>query len=133
MARYYPTDDAPFRGRLPDVQPDFAAAREDFLYHLADDKHRADDTLRAYWTDLDDLLWWAEKRGKVVLRLTHDDLRSYLTLQRRRGYSHGTIRRRLTAFRGFYSFLLREGTIAEVPTAGLIVRARTSTRGKRDA
>jgi site-specific recombinase XerD len=104
------------------VQPRFSEAREDFLYHLKDDQGRKDDTLRAYWSDLDDLLWWADERGKDVLQLTGDDIRRYLALQRRRGYSQSTIRRRLTTFRAFYGYLVATGVILKAPTEGLVVR-----------
>lgn len=104
------------------MQPRFSEAREDFLYHLKDDQGRKDDTLRAYWSDLDDLLWWADERGKDVLQLTGDDIRRYLALQRRRGYSQSTIRRRLTTFRAFYGYLVATGVILKAPTEGLVVR-----------
>ena len=80
--------------QLDDAYPEFAVARERFL------RDYCYNTARAYWSDLDDVLWWAHERGKDPLALTEDDFKAYLRLLKRRGYAASTVRRRGTAFRG---------------------------------
>jgi site-specific recombinase XerD len=77
----------------------FAEARAEFLAGYALN------TARAYWSDLDDIWIWAGERGKNVLALANADVKAYVRLLRRRGYAASTIRRRLTALRGFQKSL----------------------------
>ncbi len=72
-------------------------------------------TARAYWGDLDDLLLWALERDKDVLQLTSADITRYLALLKRRRYSPNTVRRRKTAFRGFYRLVVAAEDRDELP------------------
>jgi site-specific recombinase XerD len=76
----------------------FAELREDWLLNFGYN------TARAYWADLDDVLWWAAERGQDPLALTDGDINKYVALLKRRGYSDGTVRRRRTAWRGFSAY-----------------------------
>ncbi len=105
----YPEDQMPVAAELPEQQQRFAELREEFLLDFGYN------TARAYWGDLDDLLYWANKRDKDVLGLTQQDIRQYLALLRRRQYSSNTIRRRKTTFRAFYGHVVRTGDGSESP------------------
>jgi site-specific recombinase XerD len=70
----------------------FAAARESFLLGYGYN------TARAYWSDLDDIYGWADRRGFDVMELTDAQLKQYTALLRRRGYSENTIRRRMVVW-----------------------------------
>lgn len=90
---YYPDIDMPFARTVPELYERFAQIREDICldYNY--------NTARAYWADLDDLLYWAIQRDKDPLHLTDKDLTQYIALHRRRHYSENTIRRRLVVIR----------------------------------
>jgi site-specific recombinase XerD len=105
----YPEDQSPFRAELPERDRRFAELREEYLLNYGYN------TARAYWGDLDDLLLWAVERDKDVLSLTSEDIKRYLTRMKRRKYSPNTIRRRRTAFRGFYGLAVAEGDVHELP------------------
>jgi integrase/recombinase XerC len=107
-----------------------AAARpevEDFLRHLADERQLAENTLKAYGRDLEQLeefvdgylgreSWaWADAE---VDRLA---LRSFLGWCARRGLSKRSIARKLTSARAFFTFLHLEERIPSNP--GRTVRA----------
>jgi len=91
----YPKQDAMFTPKLEAQFERFAELREDFCINYGYN------TARAYWADLDDILWWAAEHGKDPLALTDDDIGQYLARMKRQGYSPSTVRRRLTAWRGF--------------------------------
>ncbi len=97
---------------MPERDRRFAELREEYLLNYGRN------TARAYWVDLDDLLIWAE-RDKDVLRLTSEDIKRYLTRMKRRKYSPNTIRRRKTAFRGFYRL-----AVTATPAANAKIAAR---------
>jgi site-specific recombinase XerD len=92
----YPETELPIVAELPEHHERFAELREDYLLQFGYN------TARAYWGDLNDLLYWALERDKDVLQLTDRDIRQYLTLLRRRKYSPNTLRRRVTSIRAFY-------------------------------
>lgn len=112
----YPEGGSPFRGEQPERHRRFAELREEFLLNYGYN------TARAYWGDLDDLLLWALERDKDVLQLTSADITRYLALLKRRRYSPNTVRRRKTAFRGFYRLVVaaedREATRDPAMTNG---------------
>lgn len=97
--RRWPKQGAVFQPDLEERYQRFAELREDWLLNFGYN------TARAYWADLDDILRWAVERGKDPLKLSDDDIKKYLALLNRRGYSKNTIRRRRTAWRGFARFV----------------------------
>lgn len=86
-------------------------------------------TARAYWTDLDGWFRWAIERDKDILNLSEKDIRRYLALLRRRGYSESTIRRRVTALRLIYDKGVETVTLQTNPAATVVVsKPRPATR-----
>jgi site-specific recombinase XerD len=77
----------------------FAELREDFLVGYGYN------TARAYWGDLEDILFWSAQRNKNPLALTNTEFHSYLTLLKRRKYAASTVRRRATSWRAFSNFV----------------------------
>jgi site-specific recombinase XerD len=108
----YPENHLPITAELPERHKRFAELREDYLLQFDYN------TARAYWGDLNDLLYWSLQRNKDVLLLTERDIRQYLALLRRRKYSPNTIRRRMTSFRAFYALVVASGEIGRSPIAG---------------
>jgi len=93
----YPEDRSPLRAELVERYERFAALREDFLVGYTYN------TARAYWGDLEHLNDWCIERGMDVLALEEKDLKRYVLLLKRRGYSPNTLGRR----RGTYSLFRR--------------------------
>lgn len=91
--RRYPDYLLPIAGQLVPDDERFAEAREEFLLGYG---HQ---TARAYRADLDDAYSWALRRGFDVLKVSEDQIRQYLALLRRRKYTVGAIRRRVTTLR----------------------------------
>jgi site-specific recombinase XerD len=116
----YPENVSTFQRELGERHARFAELREDFL---ADYGYN---TARAYWADLEDLLDWAVEREKDVLNLTERDFTLYFARMRRRGYSENTIRRRTTAFRGFFRHI--NGAAPTTGMAPRVERRRTTPR-----
>ncbi|MFQ5845673.1 MAG: site-specific tyrosine recombinase/integron integrase [Planctomycetota bacterium] len=82
-------------------------------------------TLRAYRTDLADLLAFCRERRAAAPRdLNHRLLRGFLGHLHERGLSRATVARKLAAVRAFLRFLVREGTLESNPARALRVPRR---------
>ena len=62
--QFYPDYLLPVVGQMQVADARFAQLREKVLLDCCRN------TARAYWGDLDDVLWWARQRGKDVLALS---------------------------------------------------------------
>jgi integrase/recombinase XerD len=97
------------------------------LTHLAVEKGSSPHTVRAYSADLSRYLEWAERSGVDPLTLEHRALRRYLAELDRAQYARTTIKRRLSAVRSFFAFLVTEGEIDSDP-ASVMGAPKTSAR-----
>jgi integrase/recombinase XerD len=77
--------------------------------HLASERGLADNSLRAYRRDLEDVERFLIDRGSTLARASPEDLRAYLQSQTREGKSTRTVARRYAALRVFLKFLVGEG------------------------
>lgn len=84
---------------------------EAFLAYLGSTLNYSPNTVRAYGCDLEAYLAWADQAGVDPLAVDHRDLRRYLGALDRQGYARTTVGRRLSAVRGFYEWLEREGEV----------------------
>lgn len=84
-------------------------AIDGFCAHLAKVRGLSPNTVRAYRCDLAAFRDWAAREGVSPLRATHRELRSYLSELSRAGYSARTVNRRLSALRGLFRWMSREG------------------------
>jgi integrase/recombinase XerC len=91
---------------------------ERFLDHLAHEKRVSDHTLQAYRRDLSDLkAFLSEAYGEDdLLDCDHRKIRRYLVDRLDSGYSPRSLNRRLSGFRAFFRFHLKEGRIERDPT-----------------
>lgn len=80
-----------------------------YLRHLELVRGLSPNTVRAYRTDLAAYVSWVERSGARALAPSHRELRRYLSELSRAGYSPKTVGRRLSALRGLYRWLAREG------------------------
>lgn len=94
-----------------------------FLGYLRYNRNVSPHTLRAYDTDLSQLLTSLAAQGHLrpsdvpTVRFNTDGVRTFLEELNERGNSRASAARRLAAFRTFARYLVREGLIADDPTA----------------
>ena len=90
--------------------------KQDFLHYLEVERGLSGNTLAAYRRDIAKLEAFAEDREKELESLGPSDIRDFLRELHRRGLSHRSIARILSAVRGIYRFYAAEGTIQFDPT-----------------
>jgi len=105
----------------------------DFLGYLRYNRNVSPHTLRAYDTDLHQLLTSLAAQGNIrpsdvpTVRFNTDGVRTFLAELNERGNSRASAARRLAAFRTFARYLVREGLIGDDPTA--LIGAPRQQRG----
>lgn len=93
-----------------------------FLRHLESELNFSANTIAAYRRDLRDWEHWATNGGAMELdpiNLTTSDLRAWLAHETRRGLGASTIKRKASAIRSFYAWLLRTGQLRVNPATTL--------------
>ncbi len=99
-----------------------------FERHLAQERGMSPRTVEAYGRDLADFhAWLAENAITDPSRVTEHQVRAFIARRHRQGLGGRSLQRLLSAIRGFYRYLLREGAATHNPAEG--VRAPKS--GKR--
>lgn len=86
-----------------------------FLAYLGKVLNYSPHTVRAYGADLRAFFAWADAAGVDPRRATHKDFRRYLAALDEKGYARKTVARRLSSVKTFYSWLVREGEVAQNP------------------
>ena len=96
---------------------------ERYLHHLSAERHASPHTLRNYRSDLqevcDFLAAGGKRRAVAVGRVSTEDLRAYAAAKLRSS-RRATVARKVSAIRGFFSFLAQSGRLRHDPSAGLI-------------
>ncbi len=72
-------------------------------------------TLRAYRSDLGDMVEWAGERGRGPGGLSYRDLRAYAAVLSERGLARASVARKLAAIRSFGAHLVRIGAAGQNP------------------
>ncbi len=90
---------------------------EAFLDMMAAERGAASNTLDAYRRDLADYGSALGAAGKTVRNVETDDIRTYLSGLKTRGFAATTSARRLSAIRQFHGFLCAEGRRKDDPAA----------------
>jgi integrase/recombinase XerD len=91
----------------------------EYLGTLQSEQGASRNTLAAYRRDLGDFLRFLSGRRLDPASVTPDDVVSWLEGLRGRGLAPASVARRLSAVRGFYRHLLREGIARRDPTEHL--------------
>ena len=91
----------------------------EYLGSLRSERGASRNTLAAYRRDLDDFLRFLRARRITPARVTAEHVVSWLEGLRARGLAPSSIARRLSALRGFYRHLVREGEVPRDPTEHL--------------
>ena len=92
---------------------------ERFVQALWLEQGLAENTRRAYRSDLVLLAEWLHKRGVTLRQAAARDLWAFLGSQAASGGSARTSARRLAAIRHFYRYLVREGLVGDDPAVEL--------------
>ena len=90
---------------------------ERFLDNLWAERGLSDNSLQSYRHDLLHLQKRLAARGKVLEGATREDLLAVLAGEVQQGKSPRSVSRYLSAYRQFYRWLVREGTISRDPVA----------------
>jgi integrase/recombinase XerD len=86
---------------------------------LAAERGAAANTLAAYTRDLDDFSAHLRAARRSVATARADDVRAYLGVLAKRGFSAASVARRLSAIRQLYRFLYAEGHRSDDPAAAI--------------
>ncbi|WP_297527957.1 tyrosine recombinase XerC [Thiohalobacter sp.] len=106
---------------------DWPAAIDDYLRYLRDARRLSPHTLKAYGRDLDAFRVHCSGRGfEDPLRVTTPEVRLFAAALHHRNLAPKSIQRHLSAVRGLYDHLAREGHLASNPARG--VRAPKAER-----
>ena len=102
----------------------------EYLGALQTEQGVSRNTLAAYRRDLGDFSDFLHHARRTLPELGPDDIVGYLERLRKRGLKPSSVARRISALRGLYRHLLREGALARDPTEHLDVprRARSLPR-----
>lgn len=95
------------------------ALSEDFLNYLAHQKRYAEHTLTSYRNDLrafEEFMLDAEAAWEEV---NHHMIRAWVLAMMEGGMARSSIRRRVSALRSFYKYLMREGVVAQNPAVSV--------------
>ena len=91
----------------------------EYLGALQSERGASRNTLAAYRRDLEDFRRHLDSRRRAPAAVTPDDIVSWLERLRGRGLAPSSVARRLSAVRGFYRHLLRDGVVRRDPTEHL--------------
>jgi integrase/recombinase XerC len=90
---------------------------DQFVRHLALERHLSEHTVRAYERDVRDLETFLGRSGSNLGAATYRQLRRWLGQLATRGFARSSISRKAAAVRAFYRFAHRRGLVRENPAA----------------
>ena len=92
---------------------------EEYLGALQSERGASRNTLAAYRRDLRDFLGYLHDRRRAPTAARPDDVVAWIERLRARGLAPSSVARRLSAVRGFYRHLVRDGAVRRDPTEHL--------------
>ena len=92
---------------------------KEYLTYIQVEKGLSRRTIESYGSDLKRLERWANKTGGEVAGLTRPDMRKWIAQLSREGLAPSSVGRAVSAARGFFQFLMRDGHIKHQPTEDL--------------
>ncbi len=94
-----------------------AGPTDAFFSYLTAERNLSEHSLRAYQSDILQLMAYLSRAKKQLDKVDHLFLRRYLAYLQTLSYSRPTIARKLASIRAFFKFLLREEFISSNPAA----------------
>ena len=88
-----------------------------YLAHLTVERNMSPRTVEAYGRDLESFLSWLEDHETTIDGVRKHIVREYLGARRDAGLSARSAARHISALRGFYRFLIQDGSVTTDPTA----------------
>ena len=88
-----------------------------YLTHLTVERRLARNTIESYARDLSILFDYATKQDSSVEMLTRSDLEKLVRDRMAQGRSPRSVARAVACFRGFYRFLVLDGSLSENPNS----------------
>ena len=102
------------------MQPKAAAWIGRYLGHLRTERRLSPHTEAAYRRDLDSLVAFCDgEKVEVWKRVDNFHVRTFAAREHRDGLGPRSVQRRLSALRGFFNYLIREGVIDSNPAADI--------------
>ena len=92
---------------------------DEYLGALQSERGASRNTLAAYRRDLRDFLGYLHDRRRAPTAARPDDVVTWIERLRARGLAPSSVARRVSAVRGFYRHLLRDGAVRRDPTEHL--------------
>ena len=92
---------------------------ERFLDFIQNDKKLSDNTLQSYKRDITQYSNYLNLKNMNYIKVTSEDVKTYLTELKNIGKKTSTISRNLASIRSFYQYLARKKEVVEDPTAEL--------------
>lgn len=87
---------------------------EQFLVHIADERHLTPNTILAYRTDIQQLCLFLHQRNILQWSdVTYNDILDFLLTLQEREYAMSTIARRTAAVKSFYHYLALHGIVPQ--------------------
>ena len=97
-----------------------AVAAGEYLDYLAVERGLARNTIAAYRRDLTTYCAYLERAGIMSFdEVTRQVVEGFVADRRDGGYSDASVERALAAVKGLHAFLVRDGAVAQNPTAAL--------------
>lgn len=97
-----------------------AVVAGEYLDYLAVERGLARNTIAAYRRDLTTYCAYLERAGIVSFEeVTRQVVEGFVADRRDGGYSDASVERALAAVKGLHAFLVRDGAVAQNPTAAL--------------
>ncbi len=90
-----------------------------FINYISFEKEYSKNTIFSYKRDLDDFKEFLIKINKDLLSLNKKDVFNYLIFLSKKKLKPSSLRRKISALRSFYKFLIREELIENDPTSDL--------------
>jgi len=113
--------------RREDLPHPDAELIEDFVGHLALERHLSEHTVSAYRRDLVQLALFLARQRRALRTATYPALRRFLAQQATLGYARASVARRVAAVRTFYRWAAGRGVV-ETDPAELLGRPKVISR-----
>lgn len=95
-------------------------AISEYIYYLRIERGSSDSTIEGYGRDLNSYLVFLGDRGKKTLEdVSRDDVSAFQAHLSHEGFSATSVKRKMSAVRGFHRFVIKEGISENSPTDGL--------------
>lgn len=95
-------------------------AISEYIYYLRIERGSSESTIEGYGRDFEGYMEFLDERGISDLeKIDRDDISSYQSELSKQGFTPTSVKRKMSAIRGFHKFAIKEGITDNSPTDGL--------------